>query len=81
MTDKNTVNYQGNTFDDGNIPEIDLPGRADEPSWTNRYGDMPIGDPENHGEDSSGESNLVWVTPPVLLAEAREAVPNTVGGM
>ncbi|MCI9527451.1 MAG: hypothetical protein HFH37_11150 [Lachnospiraceae bacterium] len=81
MTDKDTGRNPGNTYDDGNIPEIDLPGRTEGPSGQNRYGDAPIGDPGNHGENSSGESNLVWVTPPVLLAEAGEAMPNTAGGI
>lgn len=81
MTDKDTGRNPGNTYDDGNIPEIDLPGRTDGSSGKNRYGDVPIGDPDNQGKDSSGESNLVWVTPPVLLAEAGEPMPNTVGGM
>lgn len=81
MTDKDTGRNPENTYDDGNIPEIDLPGRANDPSGKNRYGDVPIGDPGNHGDNSSGESNLVWVTPPVLLAEAGEAAPNTAGGI
>ncbi len=86
MTDKEIGK---NTYDDGNIPEIDLPGRADTPSGRNRYGDLPIGDPGNSNTDpsgngnpdSSGESNLVWVTPPVLLSESEGLAPNAAGGI
>lgn len=82
MNDKETGK---NTYDDGNIPEIDLPGRADTPSGRNRYGDLPIGDPENGNSgpsgNPSGEDNLVWVTPPVLLSESEGLAPNAAGGM
>lgn len=80
MSDKKTSTNPGNTYDDGNIPEIDLPGQAGLPSGKNRYGDEPIGDP---GDDanSSGEDNLVWVTPPVLLADTEAATLNAAGTM
>lgn len=81
MTDKENSQYPGNTYDDGNIPEIDLPGRTNGPSGQNRYGDAPIGDPENNNKYPSGEDNLVWVTPPVLLAKTDEAMPRPAGGI
>ncbi len=53
MLDKEIDKYLQNTYDDGNIPEIDLPGRADAPSGSNRYGDSPIDDPP--GQNSYGD--------------------------
>lgn len=80
MSDRKNNNNPGNTYDDGNIPEIDLPGQADFPSGKNRYGDEPIGDPGNSNTNPSGDSNLVWVTPPVLLADSEGAAANAIGG-
>lgn len=71
MLDKEIDRYLQNTYDDGNIPEIDLPGRTDtpdganrygdspidDPPGQNRYGDVPIGDPENNHSNPSGDSH------------------------
>ncbi len=78
MSDKKTPRQPGNTYDDGNIPEIDLPGKSDNPSGKSHYGDEPVGDPDSN-TNPTGEDHLVWVTPPVLLAEAENAALNTAG--
>ena len=83
-----------NTYDDGNIPEIDLPGQnrhGNEPSGQNRHGDEPSGQGryggdtgENHDDSNSnptGEDHLVWVTPPVLLSQSEGPTPNAIGGI
>lgn len=71
MLDKEIDRYLQNTYDDGNIPEIDLPGRTDtpdganryggspidDPPGQNRYGDVPIGDPGNNYSNPSGDSH------------------------
>lgn len=80
MTDKENIQNPENTYNDGNVPELNLPGKADFPSGKNRYGDEPIGDPGNNDTNPSGESNLVWVTPPVLLADSEGAAANAMGG-
>lgn len=58
MAKENYKNTQ-NTYDDGNIPEIDLPGQnryGDEPSGQNRYGDEPSGQ-NRHGDEPSGQNH------------------------
>lgn len=80
MSDKETAKTPENPYD-RNVPEIDLPGQADFPSGKNRYGDEPIGDPHNNNENPSGEDNLVWVTPPTLLADAEGTAASIVSGI
>ncbi len=64
--DKEKDKNEKNTYDDGNIPEVDLPGQ-------NRNDDS--------NSNPSGEDHLVWVTPPVLLADAEGPQPNAAGGI
>ena len=77
-------NNAKNTYDDGNIPEVDLPGQnrhGDEPSGQGRY-DGDTG--ENYDDSNSnptGEDHLVWVTPPVLLADAEGSQPSAACGI
>ena len=53
--------YEKNIYDDGNIPEIDLPQDTSLPPTQNRIGD-------DKDDDSSDSSILdIPVTPPVLL--------------
>lgn len=80
MSDKETAKTPENTYD-RNVPEIDLPGQAGFPSGQNRYGDEPIGDPQNNNENPSGQDNLVWVTPPVLLADTEGASAPAASGI
>lgn len=76
--------HEKNTYDDGNIPEVDLPGQnryGDEPSDQNHYDGN---DGENYDDSNSnptGENHLVWVTPPVLLADGEGPQPNAAGGI
>lgn len=87
-------NNAKNTYDDGNIPEVDLPGQnrhGNEPSGQNRHGDEPSGQGrydgdtgENYDDSNSnptGEDHLVWVTPPVLLADAEGSQPSAACGI
>lgn len=60
--------YEKNIYDDGNIPEIDLPQDTSLPSSQNRIGGNKDKDSGRNGQDPSDSSILdIPVTPPVLL--------------
>lgn len=72
--DKEKEKNEKNTYDDGNIPETDLPGQ-------NHYGGDKTGGYDDSNSNPSGEDHLVWVTPPVLLADAEGLKPRAADGI
>lgn len=60
--------YEKNIYDDGNIPEIDLPQDTSLPPTQNHIGNGKDNDSGRNGQDPSDSSILdIPVTPPVLL--------------